>query len=156
MLLSNIENLLMNPCGMGLKFGSDILSIDDETDEHTLESKDTFESQEPLVLRELMPESPARSTNSAKSVRFAVDDEPSIRKRRQRNLRKRIVQKSRSSSNSSSSIRTESSPRRNIPLSPTAPSRRAISSSPRSPARSQGRRRKIGQMAASLGAPHQC
>jgi len=150
-MFANLERILMNPCGEFYPTcHNDVLSTDDETEERTVESKDTFESLDrDFVTREVT--SPARSIKSteSKKVRFAMDDEATNRKRRNRNLRKCIIEKSRSSSEhnhggSSRSSSSSSRRRRSIPLSPTSSGRKTTGSSPRAPpGRRHGRRRSL-------------
>lgn len=98
-MLSNIETLLfpVSLCGVPFANCNDTVVTDDETLE-SRECDETLEvpdSSQQVLTPTRTNSSMGRSENS-KKVRFQIDDHETIRKRRQRNLRQTILQKSRS------------------------------------------------------------
>lgn len=100
-MFSNIETYLfpVSLCGISFASGDDTVATDDETLE-SRECDDTLESprseQEELLTPTRTNSSMGGRSENSKKVRFQIDDHEATRKRRQRNLRKTIIQKSRS------------------------------------------------------------
>jgi hypothetical protein len=164
-MFSNYENYMFpdNVCGVPFMKGRYNPSTDDEKDDDTRESDETIGShdtpvQEPLVDSHSLDErgtSTVLVTRSAttdpKRVRFAIDDETANRKRRQRNLRKNILQKSAEQRLNDSDDGPSSSGSPSVPSSPRRSSQRTVESPPKSHSRRHGSRLRKNHLASFVG-----
>ena len=146
-MFSTVETFLFpgSLCGVPLTKGEGTVTTVDETDEHTLESRECYES----LSRSQQEESPDRTNSmetgigNPKKVRFAIDDKDTTRKRKNRNLRKMILEKSRSIKEETKSGIQSSQ----ISSSQGSSDRRKKVSSPK---RLRGRRRKAGRIVSAF------
>jgi hypothetical protein len=136
MMFSDLESYLFpdNVCVIPFMGGIGYSSNDDDEkasdSDETVGSHELLESHEPFVTslslgepRERAPSETRSVMTEPKRVRFAMDDETSIRKRRTRNLKKVILQKSAEERRNNDEIPGNSGDQ-TAPLSPIASNRR--------------------------------